>query len=280
MAHRLPGLRALLPSFDAFLVDLWGVVHDGDQPFEGVVATLEALAAGGHPVLFVTNTSRLADAVARTLEGMGIGRALYTDIVTAGDVTRQALATRDAAVFAGLPSAPRCFHFGDPDFVPWLFELGLAFTDDAAAADLVLATGTVPNDRALRELGDRLGPLAARGAPLVCTNPDRLIPTARGAKLGPGAVARHYAERGGRVFLYGKPHAAIYEEARRRLGGASRILALGDMLETDVRGAQGAGHASALVLGGGLHAPDAPHLDALFAREAITPTFVLDRFRL
>ncbi|MBX3232235.1 MAG: TIGR01459 family HAD-type hydrolase [Labilithrix sp.] len=274
MPTRASGLRELAPRFDAFFVDVWGVLHHGDGPFDGVVGALEGLAAAGREVVLLTNTSRLGNAVAATLGGMGIDRALFHDVVTAGDVTRAALALRAPP----LPRAPRCYHYGAASFVPWLFALDLAFTDDVADADLVVATGAVADDAELDAARAHLASAAARKVPLVCTNPDRVIPTAGGPKLGPGAVAHAYAELGGPIFLYGKPYAPIYAEARRRID-ATRILALGDTLETDVRGARDAGLPSALVARSGVHAGVAPSaLDALFEREHVTPDFVLDRF--
>lgn len=262
-------LRELAPLFDAFLVDVWGVIHDGERPFEHVIPALEALAAAGRRVVFLTNTSRLGPAVAETLEQMGIARTLFDDVVTAGDVTRDALVTHEPALFATLPPAPRTYQFGAAAFVPWLFELDLHFTDDVAAADLIVATGAVADEAALAEARAHLEPAALRDVPLVCTNPDRVIPTPAGLKLGPGAIAQAYAALGGRTFLYGKPHAAIYVEALRRLAAIDprRVLALGDMIDTDVRGARDAGLASALVTGTGLRQTAGD----------LAPDYVLDR---
>lgn len=279
----LPGLRALVPEVDDLLVDLWGVVHAGEMPFPGVVAALEAIAAAGRRVLFVSNTSRAGAEVTDTLvHRMGIDRALFHDVVSSGDVTRAALERRDPAVFGALPSSPRCFHLGSPSYVPWLFELGLTMVDDLADADFVVATGA-PDARGLDAVRARLAPSAARDVPLVCTNPDRVVPGPEGLSLGPGAVARTYAELGGRVFLYGKPHPPIYAAARRRLGeaGGRRVVAVGDLLDTDVRGARGAGIASVLVTGTGGHAVDfgsSSAADALFARERVAPDMLLERF--
>lgn len=277
MPPLVPGLRAVAASFDVFLVDVYGVIHDGERPFASVAHALEQLAARGR-VVFVTNTSRTSDVVARSLVAMGIARALFHDVITAGDVTRAALASRDPAVFGALPGRARCFHFGDPGFVPWLFELGLDFTDDAGACDLVVVSGAARDDDGLAAARATLAPAIARGVPFVCTNPDRLIPTSRGPRLGPGAVARVVAELGARVFLYGKPHAPIFAEARRRLGGIDdrRVLVVGDTVETDIRGAAGAGWASALVVDTGVHA--AEDLAALFAREGASPDLLLARF--
>lgn len=289
----LDGLRALAPDYDDYLVDLWGVVHDGRRPFDGVVDALERLAAlGGRRVLFLTNTSRLGDDVGRALERMGVARELFFDVVSSGDVTRAALVARDPAIFRGLPAAPRCVHLGDPGYASWLFELGLdvAQGEDALDdAELVLVTGAPADSDALAATRARLAPLAARGVPLLCTNPDRVIPTPTGVVLGPGAVASAYVDAGGRAALFGKPHAPIYDEAKRRLAGGAppvpegrprRVAALGDLLATDVRGARDAGVFAVWVTGTGAHAAevgDAAARDALYAREGVRPDARLAR---
>lgn len=261
-------------------------MHDGTRPFSGVVDALRELSSAGRRLVFITNTSRLGALVADTLEGMGIGRELYEAVVSSGDVTRAALLARDAPLFALLPARPRCLHLGDASFVPWLFELGLSFVDDVADADLIVTTGTVRDDAALARVREQLAPAAARGVPLVCTNPDRVIPTATGVTPGPGAIAAAYAELGAPVFLYGKPHAPIYAAARGRLAGtaAARVVAIGDLLDTDIRGARAAGIASVLVTDTGGHAhtlgPAASDSarQALFTDAGIAPDMVLTRF--
>jgi HAD superfamily hydrolase (TIGR01459 family) len=284
----LLGLRELAPRYDAFLVDLHGVIHDGTAPFDGAVAGLRELSRAKRRVVFLTNTSRSGDVVTLALTKMGIGPELYEAVISSGDVTREALLARDPALFDLLAARPRAFHVGNPAFVPWLFEpdLGLHFTDDSRDADLVVATGIVRDDAALARTRAELAPFIARGVPLVCTNPDRVIPTAAGLTLGPGAIAATYAELGGRVFLYGKPHAPMYASARELLGEtpAERIVAVGDLLATDVRGARSAGIASVLVTATGGHAatlgpaPSDVVQSALWASEGIAPDMLLARF--
>lgn len=258
-------VRDLAGRFDTVFLDVWGVLHTGDGPLPGALETLRAMRDAKLHVVLLTNTSRLAPPVIETLDRIGVTRDLFADVVTAGDVTRAAVMTRDPAVFHGLPDAPRGFHFGAADYVPWLFELGLDLGATPAEADLVFATGAVSGERGLVRAREALRPAAKRGVPLVCTNPDRVIPTAGGPKLGPGAVAEAYAAEGGPVFAYGKPHPPIYAEARRRAGDAARVIAMGDLVETDVAGAKAAGLASALV-------------GALPPEAALTPDFVLPTF--
>ena len=250
MTRRLQGMRAIASSYDDFLVDLWGVIHNGERAFDGVLPALEALADAGRRVLFVTNSSRLGElVVVHLVDQLGIGRALFHDVVSSGDVTRAALLARDPELFRSLPATPRVFHLGSASFVPWLFEMDFAFVDDVDDADFIVATGTFRDARALEEARSLLAYAAARGVPLVCTNPDRILPHATREVLGPGAIAHVHAEAGARVFLYGKPHAPIYAEAWRRLGGdpGRRVVAIGDLVDTDIRGARGAGLDSVLV---------------------------------
>jgi len=287
----LRGLRTLTSQYDAFLVDLYGVIHNGGPPFDGAVDALRELAAAGRRVVFLSNTSRLGAAVAESLAGIGIDPELYEAVISSGDVTRDAILSRDGGLFDLLPEHPRCIHLGDPSFVPWLFDLGLTFDDanedTVPTADLVIASGAPGDDAALAHVQQQLVPAAARGIPLVCTNPDRVIPTSTGLTLGPGAVAAAYADLGGRVFLYGKPHAPIYAAARKLLGDdwqSERIVAMGDLLDTDIRGARAIGIASVLVTGTGGHAaalgpaPTPTALDALFASTGIAPDMILSRF--
>lgn len=237
-------------------------------------------------MIFVTNTSRASPLVGETLAAMGIGAAHYEAVISSGDVTRHALLSRDPALFGLVPEHPRCLHLGEPSFVPWLFDVGLSFVGDLADAELVVATGAPRDEADLARLRAELAPAAARGVPLVCTNPDLVIPAASGLKLGPGALAAAYEQLGGRTFLYGKPHAPIYAAARGQLGAslATRVVAVGDLLDTDVRGARAAGIASILVTATGGHAqvlgaaPGTAALDALCEASGVAPDMVLTRF--
>ncbi len=282
--RRLDDVLALVHDHDAFLVDLWGVVHDGERLGEGVRDVVDALAATGARVLFLSNSSRLGPLLEDGLVAMGLRRESFVGVVSSGDVTREALVRRTPEVFARCPPAPRVLHVGSAGYVPWLFEMGLDFCTEPTDADLVVATGTVPSAEALAELQAQLAPLAARGTPLVCTNPDRVIPSARGLTLAPGAIAHAYASIGGPTFLYGKPHAPIYEAALRRLGAPrERIVAIGDMIETDIAGARAASITSVLVTTG-VHAselgssPDDARLADVFDAHGATPDAVLAWF--
>lgn len=293
--RRVPDVLALRADHDAFLVDVWGVIHSGGPLHEGVHAALDALAESGARVLFLSNSSRLGALMAENLVALGVRRDVFVDVLSSGDVTREALAARDEAIFSICGASPRVLHVGHAAYVPWVFELGLDIVDDDDSAELIIATGAPATAPKLEAIRVRLAPLAARGVPLVCTNPDPVIPSPDGGVvLGPGAVARVYERLGGPTFLFGKPHPPIYREALSRLAVApERVVAIGDMIATDIAGARGAGLASVLVTTG-VHAPELAGagagagvgareagdaaLEALFAQHGSRPDAVLAAF--
>jgi HAD superfamily hydrolase (TIGR01459 family) len=237
----------------------------------------------------LSNTSRLGADVIAQLVGFGIPRHAFVDVVSSGDVTRRALVelrVELSETLAKAPEAVRALHLGSSSYVPWLWELGFSVIEDEAegGTDLVVATGMVSGDSELRSLATRLRPLAEQRVPLVCTNPDKWIPSSRGLSRGPGVVAQTYRDLGGPTLMYGKPYAPIYRAALARIGCApERIVAIGDMVETDIVGAASASLASVLVTTG-VHAaelgpsPDDDALHAVLAPFGVKPMAILARF--
>ena len=113
---------------------------------------------------------------------------------------------------------------------------------------------------------------------MICANPDLSVMQGGREMLCAGALAARYEELGGGVAYHGKPHPAIYDICLARLGhpARDRVVAIGDSLGTDIKGADAAGVASALVLGG-LHAGEAAGgtLAALYEKHGTVPSYTL-----
>lgn len=288
MTERIAGLRDLVTRFDGLFVDLWGVIHDGEALFPDALPALEQLRARATPVVFVSNSSRAGTLLEKHLATMGVDRSLYARIVSSGDVTKAALTSREPALFSRLPPRPRCVHVGDAEFVAWLPELAavVEFVDAAEAdsADLLLVTGSFADEAAVARALRPLEGLAARRVPLVCTNPDRVVQTAQGRVFAAGALAQAYQRLGAETFMYGKPYAPIFAAARRVIPGARRIAVVGDLLETDIRGARDAGLYGVLVTATGVNAsalgvaPSEATLASLGVQAGVLPDGIIPRF--
>ena len=285
MQH-LPGFSALADRYDGFILDLWGVIHDGVQALPGAVDCLSRLRAAGKRTLLLSNVPRPNHAVQAQMRPMGIGDDLYTAILTSGQAVHEALRDRPDLWWAEL--GRNVFHLGPARDRPVLDGLDFIRVDDPANAHFVLNTG--PDDHAnptdLAAFEDVLAACRRHGLPMICANPDLVVIRGGQRVLCAGSLAVRYQELGGDVRSLGKPDPAIYQPALERLGLApSRILAVGDALHTDMAGAASVGLDACWVLGG-IHAealggPD--HYDlaaaaALAAAEGLAPVASVARF--
>ena len=271
-------LAALLPRYNGFIIDLWGVVHDGTQLYPGAAAALAALHDAGKKVVFLSNAPRRACAAKVNLDKLGIPTAHYARIITSGEVAYQLLAENSGWL------GTRYYYLGpgkDENIADGL--TGYTRVDDPADADFVLNTGYEIDFQPHDDVLPTLRKLIAAKLPLLCVNPDLEVVKQDGTyMLCAGTLAAAYEALGGTVHYVGKPHSAVYDEARRALAGCTKLLAIGDNPLTDILGANAAGIDCLLITGGVLShhhgkmsADDAR--SACAAHDA-TPTYVAERF--
>jgi HAD superfamily hydrolase (TIGR01459 family) len=250
MQH-LTAFAPLAERYDGFVLDLWGVIHDGVNAFPHAVDTLDRLRAAGKRTLLLSNAPRTNEAVRRMMRRMGIADALYSDILTSGEAVHRALAEPPDLWWAQL--GRKVFHLGPERDRPILEGLPLTLVDAPAEADFLLNTG--PDDHRnpsdMAEFEPVLQACAAAKLKMVCGNPDLEVIRGGVRVLCAGALALRYQALGGEVRSLGKPDPAIYHPVLQQLGmPADRVLAVGDSLRTDIAGAIGVGLAACWVLDG------------------------------
>lgn len=259
----IPSFAPLAEHYDAFLVDLWGVVHDGTALYAGARQCLEELHRAGKGVVFISNAPRRSEKAAKVLDGLGISRALYQTVVTSGEVG-----------FAALAQEPpkRYFYIGperDADVLNGLDYHSVALEQ----ADFILNVGFGSEQDGLPNVQAELQLAVARGLPMVCLNPDLEVVKISGARFPcAGAIAQTYEAIGGEVRYFGKPHPEIYITCLAHLQvDKKRILAIGDSLRTDIDGANRSGIDSLLIKGGILKNQPIPV-------GGISPSFIMDEW--
>jgi HAD superfamily hydrolase (TIGR01459 family) len=247
------GLRDLAADYDGYILDLWGVVHDGVSPYPGVLDCMARLVDAGKRVVLLSNAPRRADDVVRRIAAIGVPAGLYHGAMSSGEEAWQHLKRRDDPFYAGLGRL--CLHICSERDLEIRDGLGLTYVDDPGLAEFILNTGPAGWDDTIEDYRPVLAAARERDLKMVCANPDLTV--MHGAKLAlcAGALAVHYEEIGGTVRWHGKPHRSVYQRCFELIGIAdrSRILAIGDSLRTDIAGANGAGIDS-LLIAGGLHA--------------------------
>jgi len=278
--RQLQGLRDIADFYDGFIVDLWGVMHDGVTPYAEAVACLQQLA--GRKILLLSNAPRRAASAQQMLRQLGIEDSLYSTILTSGEATWLALRDRSDPWFTRL--GRNVYHIGPQRDRNVMEGLGLTRVDSPAEADFVLNTGPDDDNTSSNELAEFVPELEAclrARLPMICANPDLVVVRAGIRLLCAGALAAFYARWGGDVFSLGKPDQAIYRMALDLLSvSEQRVLAIGDSLQTDIAGAANAGIAS-LWVQGGIHwetiAGDFRRATDLASEAGLGPSFTLDR---
>ena len=249
------GVAALADRYDGFILDLWGVMHDGVQAYPGARDCLAELHRRGKRIVILSNAPRRAAAVVARNAELGIPAELYHGLVTSGEAAWQALSGRSDAWHRGLGSRAFCLM---PARDRGLLA-GLALEEVAAVgeAQFILNTGVESARDRLEDFEPVLAEGVAAGLPMLCANPDLVVIRGGVRELCAGSLAARYEALGGFVRYHGKPHAAIYALCLEQLGIADRrrILAVGDSLHTDVAGATGAG-IDVLFIAGGIHADE------------------------
>jgi len=273
---------ALAAQYDVVLSDVWGVTHNGVTAFPEACDALERFRKRGGTVILITNAPRRGEAVCRQLDRLGVPRTAYDGIVSSGDVTCTVMLQRPGQ---------RVFHLG-PERDPSIFEGLDARFAPAEQADYVVCTGLFDDDvETPEDYRERLAAMRARNLFMICGNPDVVVERGERLVYCAGAIADLYGSLGGEVIYAGKPYAPIYEMAlekaqalRGRQTQHPRVLAIGDSIRTDVKGASAFG-ADCLFVTAGIHAeelgsrddPDLALLKKIFAEAGVEPKAVTRR---
>ncbi|MEX0810271.1 MAG: TIGR01459 family HAD-type hydrolase [Dongiaceae bacterium] len=243
MTQAVAGLRDVADRYDGFIVDLWGVMHDGVRAFPDAVSTLRRLRARGARIVMLSNAPRRSALAAERSAAIGVTTDLYDAMITSGEDCWQTLATAS-------PGRRALFIAAGWDG-GYLDGLDIEPVDDPLLADFLLVLGVEHDVQDLSSLEARLAAAQARDLVMLCANPDLVVLHGGMLHLCAGSVAQRYEAIGGRVQYHGKPHAAVYARAFAALGiEKSRVLAIGDSLRTDIAGARAAGIDSAFVADG------------------------------
>ena len=276
----IDGLGEIIAAHDLFLVDQYGVLHDGRKLFPGVVATLNAIKSAGKTSIILTNSGRRAAQNVQRLVNLGLAPGSFSHVVSSGEVSWHAL---DKGRF-GPPfvRGAKVHVVGVKGEDYGLAGLDLQFTDDPALAELILILGSDAPRTSLSEYRKLLAPAARAGIAALSSNPDKLMHTSKGLQPAPGAIAEIYEDLGGTVRYIGKPYPDIYRYALDLAPKTpkSRVLAIGDSVEHDIAGAARMGFKSLLIRGGILVEVDGAGLENLYAEYQAWPTYVMGKLAL
>ena len=222
--RELKHLEEIYKNYDTFVIDLWGVMHNGVVLNSKAIEAVEQLKKNLKKIVFLSNAPRPSSKVINFLLKMKMDKKFLENVMTSGEAAMHAINQKKFG--------KTFFHLG-PERDISLFEKVKDNRTDLYSCEFILCTGLFDDyDNDLDYYKKFL--LKHISKKLICTNPDLIVHRGNMEELCAGSVAKVFEDLGGEVFYFGKPHKEIYNMC---FGSNEKVLAIGDNLRTDIKGA-------------------------------------------
>ncbi len=286
----LTNFREIANKYEAFIIDIWGVLWDGIEPYQYSIECLKKLINLNKYIILLSNAPRRTKVVSKRLEDIGIDSSYYHKIISSGEICRLKFLKNKEL----LNKFGHTYYFIGQEQDQTITELlKLTETDNIKKADFVLVCGTRRFEDTLNDYIKELDLAYSYNLPLICANPDKVVIRKTGELLVcAGSMAKYYKKKGGLVFQYGKPFIETYKLCydyliqKNKNIDKNNILCIGDALETDILGANNFGLES-LLIANGIHksqlnphntALSETHLKKFFDTQKVIPKYILKEF--
>ncbi|MEC7168859.1 MAG: TIGR01459 family HAD-type hydrolase [Pseudomonadota bacterium] len=261
MRH-LKNLSEIYKNYDTFIIDLWGVIHNGIRLNDNAIKTIEQLSKNFKKIVFLSNAPRPKSKVINFLLKMGMEKKYLTNVITSGEAAMHAInKNKFGKTF---------FHLGPPRDTS-VFEKVKNNRISIEKCDFILCTGLFDEyEEDLNYYKNFLKKYTSKK--LICTNPDLTVHRGNIEELCAGSLAKVFEELGGEVVYFGKPHREVYSLCYEK---KDRVLAIGDNLKTDIQGANNL-KLESLFITNGVHREElnkTDNLDTLFKKYKVKTDF-------
>ena len=221
---KLEHLSEIYKDYDTFVIDLWGVMHDGISLNASAIRAVDELFKNSKKIVFLSNAPRPSEKVRNFLKRMKMNEKFLKNVITSGEAAMSAINKNQFGKFF--------FHLG-PNRDESIFYKIKGNKRKLENSDFILCTGLFENyEEDLNFYKKLLKDHTSKK--LICTNPDLIVDKGETREHCAGALAKIFEELGGQVIYYGKPHDQIYNTF---LTKKNKALAIGDNLRTDIKGA-------------------------------------------
>ena len=233
----IKGLSQIQSQYDAFFIDLWGVIHNGIHLYPEAIDVLKNLNKINKRFVLISNAPRPSKSVEKYLLNLKMDKTFLKNIFTSGEAALQIIKKN---IYG-----KKFYHIGperDKDLIIG-FEKNNTFLN---SCDFILCTGLFKDkENSLDYYKDLLKKYTK--LIMLCTNPDLIVHRGSKTEYCAGSVAEVFENLGGKVVYFGKPYPEIYNFCIKK---NETILAIGDNIRTDIRGANKMRFDSLFITGG------------------------------
>ena len=259
---KLDHLSEIYSSYDTFIIDLWGVMHNGITLYKDAIEAVKKLNLESKKVVFLSNAPRPSSNVKDFLRNIKMDDKYLNNIVTSGEAAMYSINQNKFG--------KSFFHLGPERDEPIFAKIKKNKTE-IEKSDFILCTGLFDeHENDLNFYRDLLKEHISKK--LICTNPDLIVHRGKEEEYCAGLIAQIFESLGGKVVYFGKPHKEIYEMC---FSNKEKVLAIGDNLRTDIKGANNLKIDSIFILNG-VHINEIENedqLNKLFKKYNVKPNY-------
>tara|TARA_B100000700_G_scaffold229176_1_gene253333 strand:- start:11562 stop:12434 length:873 start_codon:yes stop_codon:yes gene_type:complete len=256
MTKIINNFNYIIHHYDFFILDQWGVMHDGYYGYDHAISAVERLINENKKLIIISNSSKRKISSIKKLKDLGFNKNHFIEVMTSGEMIWQELSSSMHKYGSNLK---KCFHIYDSSKEDGLeFRNGLErfdFVKSINDADFILACTPFKNSEPIDYI-PILKEALDRKLLIFCANPDFVTIEKDNIKnmFCMGTIANLYENMGGKVVILGKPSKEIYIESCRQIPQLdfSKIIAIGDSIDHDILGAKNFGIDS-LLISSGIH---------------------------
>ena len=251
----ISGIEEIINNYDLFILDQWGVMHNGKKGYDAAIECVEFLKKKNKEMVIISNSSKRKKTTIERLPLLGFNKDYFSEVMTSGEMIWQSLTNLDYKFTRNLKK--NCFHIYDTSnyenksFIDGLDKYN--FVNDLNNADFILGCSPEKGFKTLDYI-PILTKALEKKLPFICANPDFITieQDLSGFLICMGSVAELYEKIGGEVFILGKPEIDIYKRSTLNLKNfdKSKTIAIGDSLDHDIKGANLFGIDSLLITSG------------------------------
>jgi|TARA_B110000967_G_scaffold196258_1_gene226632 HAD superfamily hydrolase (TIGR01459 family) len=221
---KLNHLAEIYQKYDTYIIDLWGVIHNGVKLNPKAIEVVKNLIRGKKKVVFLSNAPRPSIEVKKFLKELKMEDQYLQNIMTSGEAAMLALQKESYGKFF--------YHLGPERDSSVFFKIKENKTT-LEKCNFILCTGLLENhEQDLNYYKDLLKRQTSKK--LICTNPDLTVHRGEVEEYCAGSIAKIFEMLGGETVYFGKPYKEIYKMC---FGREEKVIAIGDNLNTDIKGA-------------------------------------------
>ncbi|MDB9760506.1 TIGR01459 family HAD-type hydrolase [Pelagibacteraceae bacterium] len=259
---KLNHLAEIYKNYDTYIIDLWGVIHNGVKVNPKAIEAVKNLMEGKKKVVFLSNAPRPSKEVKKFLQELKIEDRYLQNIMTSGEAAMLALQKESYGKFF--------YHLGPERDNSVFFKIKENKTT-LEKCNFILCTGLF-NDKEKDLNYYKKLLINYTSKKLICTNPDLTVHRGEAEEYCAGSIAKIFESLGGKIIYFGKPHKEIYKMCFSK---EEKVIAIGDNLNTDIKGANEM-KIDSIFISNGVHRSEFKHedeLSGLYNRYKVTPDY-------